>query len=253
MEKIRTILNRLGIRDGAQTVYISLLKEGKASARLLAQRTGITRPSVYDHVKVLLERDLIVELDVEGKAVYALGDRMRLDEVLREEIETLEEGRTYFKEVLPTLLASLDHIEPRVRFFEGKKGVEQLMKDLLWHDHITLEILWPYHELLEVLGEAFLAWFDERRRMRDIQVKALWPHNLRHESKHLFVNDGVDVERRFLAKDQSVSMGYIIYKEKVAFMSSRKEGFGFIVESKECSDLMRMQFKALWDGYHKKK
>jgi hypothetical protein len=42
-------------------------------------------------------------------------------------------------------------------------------------------------------------------------------------------------------------MGYIIYKDKVMFLGSRKEVFGFIVDSTEFSALMEMQFTVLWE------
>jgi HTH-type transcriptional regulator, sugar sensing transcriptional regulator len=248
MERIQKILTHLGLGDGAQKIYLSLLRDGKATPRLLAQRTGVTRPSVYDHLKVLMARDLIVELDIEGKATFALGDINRLDAALREEIEVIEEGRKLFKETLPTLLASLDHVQPRVRFFEGKEGVMQLMKDILWHEKVTLHIVWPYYEMLEVLGADFLTWFNERREVRKISVQSIWPHALKAERRHLFTTDGDDVERRFAKKDQIAHMGYLIYKNKVAFVSSRAEGFGFIVESTEFADLMRMQFTNLWQS-----
>ena len=43
-------------------------------------------------------------------------------------------------------------------------------------------------------------------------------------------------------------MGYIIYDKKVAFISSHKESFGFIVESVEFAGLQKMQFDILWNA-----
>lgn len=248
MNEFKTVLTRIGLSPAAQTIYLSLIREGQATARMIAQRTGITRPSVYDHLKVLRARDLIVELDIEGKAVFAPADLKRIDAALREAIEELEEGRKIFTAALPTLLASVNAVQPKVRFFEGKDGVMQLMKDILWHDHVTLHILWPYEEMLDVLGVEFLLWFNERRKLRGITVESIWPHTQARASQHIFKDDGPDVERRFARKDQIAHMGYIIYKNKVAFVSSHAEGFGFIVESTEFADLMEMQFRTLWES-----
>lgn len=41
-------------------------------------------------------------------------------------------------------------------------------------------------------------------------------------------------------------MGYWIYGNKVAFISSRKESFGFIIESAELATMLRTQFEVLW-------
>ena len=41
-------------------------------------------------------------------------------------------------------------------------------------------------------------------------------------------------------------MTTIIYDAKVAFVSSKREAFGFIVESREFASIERMKFAALW-------
>jgi len=41
-------------------------------------------------------------------------------------------------------------------------------------------------------------------------------------------------------------MGYWIYENKVAFISSKKSNFGFIIENEEYTNMLRSQFKILW-------
>lgn len=253
METVTKLLGHLGIGEGAQKIYLSLVRDGQASPRMLSQRTGITRTSVYDQLKVLMTHDLVVELDIEGKAVYAAGDVKRLDAAVREMIEELEVGRVQFEKELPALLSKTETVQPKIRFFEGKEGVMQLMKDILWHDHLTLHIVWPYEEMLSVLGEEFLLWFNERRMKRGIKVASIWPHALRASQSHIFMHDGPDVERRYAEKGQIGKMGYLIYNNKVAFVSSGAEGFGFIVESKEFASLQTMHFENLWQSLGKNK
>ncbi len=246
MKELISVLAQLGLSEAEQAIYLSLLTEGQSTARMLALRTGITRTSVYDHVRILKERDLIAELDIDGKTHFAITDVRRLDSALEGRIAELTEGRKLFKESLPSLLVSKRTVEPKIRFFEGKKGVTELMKDILWHDLVTLEILWPYEEMLEVFGSEFLTWFNERRAVRRIAIKSIWPEALKRTKHSLFADDSTDVERRFAPKGNIGKMGYILYHDKTIFVSSAAEGFGFIVESKEFGDMMRMQFSTLW-------
>jgi hypothetical protein len=46
-------------------------------------------------------------------------------------------------------------------------------------------------------------------------------------------------------------MGYWIYENKVAFISSTKEAFGFIVESKEFVEMLSSQFELVWKASKK--
>lgn len=41
-------------------------------------------------------------------------------------------------------------------------------------------------------------------------------------------------------------MGYIIFDNKVIFISSKSEGYAFVVESDEFTALQKVQFESLW-------
>ena len=41
-------------------------------------------------------------------------------------------------------------------------------------------------------------------------------------------------------------MGYWMYEDKVAFLSSEKEGFGFVIHSKDFANLIKVQFEEIW-------
>lgn len=252
MEKLTIILTRLGLSDPEQTVYLSLLREGQATARLLSTRTNITRPSVYDQLKLLRRRGLVVELDQDGKTYFSSTNPEQLEILLSDKIEELEAGRATLKDTLASLLVNTNLVQPKIRFFEGSAGLQQLMKDMLWHDRMEILVFWPYATMLAILGEEFLTWFNERRQKRHITVRTLWPLEDKKRTSHIFETDDTDVQRRYIKKAQVTGMGYIIYKNKVMFLSSSKEAFGFVVDSSEFCALQRMQFEVLWESAHAK-
>lgn len=247
MEKLTSILTELGLSDFEQTIYLSLLREGQATARMLSARTTITRPSVYDQLKLLRGRGLVVELDIDGKTYFSPTPVETLDILMADRIDRLETGRATLKAALPAILANNNLIQPKIRFFEGRAGLQQLMKDMLWHDHIEILVFWPYTAMLEILGEEFLTWFDERRQKRKITMRTLWPREEKKRVSHIFETDQADVKRRYFKKAQTTSMSYIIYQNKVMFLSSNQEAFGFIVDSAEFVALITMQFEVLWE------
>lgn len=201
---------------------------------------------MYDQIKELRTCDLVVERSIDGKTYFAPSDVRRLDKLLSEKIEHLESGRCILKENMEELLAATQSPQPRIRFFEGREGLQQLMKDILWHDATTLSIYWPYSQMLDILGEEFLQWFNERRIAYDITVKTIWLHEDLSKKEHIFTGKDENVERRYAKPHQAAHMGYLIYDNKVIFISSAKEAFGFIVGSREHAELMKMQFDAIW-------
>ncbi|MFZ2193283.1 MAG: helix-turn-helix domain-containing protein [Candidatus Moraniibacteriota bacterium] len=252
MQNIKGILASINIPISAQEIYIALLENGKATARVLSHRTGITRTSIYDQIKILRTKGLIVERSIEGTTIFEIGDARQLSILLNEQAEKLQEQQNFLKKNITNLINKSQSLQPKIRFFEGQDGVKQLFKDILWHDNITLYLYWPYEQMLEYLGEDFLLWFSSRRKAHNIPIKTIWGNKNEKIKKHIFTDDDKDVERRYLIQKDISSMGYIIYDKKVAFISSSKESFGFIVESIEFTNLQKMQFDILWNTAKKK-
>lgn len=245
LEKVKSALRRLDLSDSEQTVYLSLLSSGAATARILSSRTGITRPSVYDQLKTLRELGLVVELEVENKAHFAAADIKHLNALLEDKIDRLEQSRNFLTEALPSLRDSLETVDPKVRFFEGEEGVKQLLKDIMWHSNSTMQVYWPAQQMNRLFDATFLSWFDARRATRKLSIQSLWPHTTVNSTMNLFTSLPKDCPRT-LPSCTAPKMAYLIYSKKVAFISSSTEAFGFIVESTEFSTLQRMQFTALW-------
>ncbi len=243
MEKISSALRRIDLSQSEQDIYMSLLREGRATARTLSLRTGITRPSVYDQLKTLITLNLVVEIAIEGKTHFAASDIKYLDALLEDKIDRLKQSREFLSQALPTLIDSLDTVTPKIRFFEGSDGIKQILKDVMWHDHTQLQMLWSQIEMEQVFGEAFLKWFDERRKVRSLILKILKPATEKSTSVLIL---GTKDSEHFLPKGIPIKMSLIIYSSKVACISSHAEAFGFIVESKEYATLERMKFDALW-------
>lgn len=244
IEKVKSALRRLDLSDNEQTVYLSLLTKGQATARVIASRTSLTRPSVYDQIKTLKKLGLVNELSIENKAHFAASELKNLSALLEDKIDHLEQSRDFLESALPHLEGSLETVAPKVRFFYGEDGVKQLMKDVMWHDTETIRILWPHESMTGIFDHKFLVWFDERRAKRKLAVHSLWPKD-NSKSERIFFNKLPEDVQRSL-KTESPHMGYLIYGSKVAYLSSNAESFGYIVDSQEHHDLQTMQFDTLW-------
>ncbi|MCU0677960.1 MAG: winged helix-turn-helix transcriptional regulator [Candidatus Pacebacteria bacterium] len=237
-DTISAALRRLDMSESEQAVYLSLLRDGRATARLLADRTGLTRPSVYDQLKKLIATNLVVELDVEGKAYFAAGDVKHLDALLSDRIDRLEQSRQFLLEALPDIEAGLDTVTPKIRFFEGEDGMKQLLKDIMWHDGAVIEATWNDTEIKKIYDPAFLRWWNERRTARKIKINWLQPKEAKKSDTPEFFVGALDhlITSKF---SKQPLMSRLVYAHKVANISSQKEAFGFIVESAEFAALER--------------
>lgn len=246
-EELNEILKSLDLPLTSRKVYTDLLQNGEATARMLAERLSLTRPSTYDHLELLMKKGLIIEKRVGSKSFFGIDDTRQLGTMLDETIGRLAAQKEMFDTLLPELLKQGRTESPTVRFFEGKLGLTHLLNDILVQNVKEVYTMWPYKEMLGVLGKDALIRFNERRLQEKICIHTLWPSNKKVDNDYIWNGKDALTDRRQAPKGVTWHMGYTIYGDKVSFISSQKEMFGFIVSSREFAELMRIQFNALWE------
>lgn len=244
--ELESILKSLGLPPTSSKIYRELLEHGETTARMLSQKLGVTRPSTYDHLALLVKRGLVVEKEKDNKTYFAADDVRHIEHALKENIEKLEEQKKLFSTMLPSLLKGSSQEAPKIKFYEGKEGLTYLVNDVLWAHGETVYTMWPHEEMLKVLGKDMLIRFNNRRLQEKIKIRALWPHGAKHDKDYIWHGKDTYTERRYAPKDMQFRMGYTIYGDKVSFISSHREVFGFIVQSKDFAELMCSQFNAVW-------
>lgn len=243
------IFQELGLSEITQKVFSDLLTNGATTASKLADRVGIPRPSVYDHLKILIKNGLVTERKEEYRKVFQVDDLRNIQELLNDKINSLENEKKQFELSLPALLQKVAFVEPQVKFYSGKDGIKQVMNHIMLNRNIETILFWPMSEMMKVLGEKYLEEVNEKRVKRNISLRAIWPKDKNFNvSKYQYLKGGKETLRnlRFAPKGMIWNMGYWLYEDKVAFLSSEKEGFGFVVQSKDFSNLMKLQFEEIW-------
>jgi sugar-specific transcriptional regulator TrmB len=241
-----SILHSLGLPPPSQKIYRELLEHGETTARFLSEKLDITRPSTYDHLALLVKRGLVVEKKKENKTYFAADDVRHIEQDLEATIEKLQAQKKVFATMLPSLLKDASADSPKIKFYEGKEGMTYLVNDILWNKGETIYTVWPHEEMLRVLGKDVLVRFNNRRLQEKIAIKALWPHGAKQAHDYIWTGKDALTERRHAPKEMTFRMGYTIYGDKVSFVSSHREVFGFIVQSKDFAELMRSQFTVMW-------
>ena len=243
------IFQELGLSEITQNVFNDLVANGATTASKLADRVGIPRPSVYDHLKILIKNGLVTEKKEEYRKVFQIDDVRNIQELLTDKIKVLEAEKKQFELSLPSLLQKVAFLEPQVKFYTGKDGVKQVMNHIMLNRNIETILFWPMSEMMKVLGSEYLQELNEKRIKRNIFLRAIWPTDKTLDTEQFpYLKAGEDTLRdlRFAPAGMTWNMGYWLYEDKVAFLSSEKEGFGFVVQSQDFSNLMKLQFEEIW-------
>lgn len=246
---ISDLLRDVGLPNNAVRVYLRLAETGSSSARQLAENLNLPRTTIYDNLKFLFESGLIIEQDEAGKKTFGTDDTKNLLHFVKAKIELLEDREKKIRELLPALPANARALDPKIKFYAGAEGMKQALKDMLWYKNIETLTMWPISEMVEILGEEYLENLNRRRIRQNISIRGIWPRHKRVDFKrfpYLGVGRGHLRELRLAPKEMDWNMSYWLYADKVAFISSRAEGFGFVIHSRDFVDLIKTQFEQIW-------
>jgi sugar-specific transcriptional regulator TrmB len=246
-----TIFDKLGLKREHSDVYLALLEGGSMPAGNLAKRLNIPRSTLYGLLDELARGGLVLQNEKGNVKLWQAVDPEKIKNMLNDKINALEKTRGSFDAILDDLKKSqkTDFLSPKYNYFEGKEEMRIMLKDVLLYDDLETELCWPVKDMIKVLGEDFLFEFNKKRVRNGVSIRVIWPQEKTSDvEKNIFLAPGKEVLRevRLAPAGVDFSMGYWAYGNKVIFMSSKAENFGFIVESKELRQLLKTQFEILW-------
>lgn len=246
--KFDHLASHFNLRPLELSILNELVSGETLSATQLAGRLSISRTSVYDLLTKLVQLGLVYETLKTGVKMFALQSPKKIALLLDEKIETINQAQKELK-LVDKKFSKKAAVKPRFQLFEGKQELQQMMKDMLLYDSVTVYALWPIRKMINILGEDFIEEFHKKRIRNNIELKVIWPESqvpLIKNYPYLRAGQAFKREVRIAPTKVDFSLGYTVYKNTVRFISSSKENFGFLVESSELSEMMLSQFMMIW-------
>jgi sugar-specific transcriptional regulator TrmB len=246
---LQDFLKKMGFSEISAKVYITLLESGPSSLRQISEISGYPRATVYDNLQTLKERSLVLDNLGERKNIYRVDDVANLSHLAEERAQQYEDEAKKIAQLLPKIASRTEPSEPRIKLYSGTDGIKQVLSDLLWCENVETYTMWPISDMADILGVEYLENLNRRRIRKKICVKAIWPHDKGVKFKEFpFLGVGKKHLRqlRIAPKELTWEMSYWLYGDKVAFISSEKECFGFVINSRSFAGLIRAQFKVIW-------
>lgn len=242
---INEVLDQLGLSNGEIQVYTCLLQNGPLSPTDIARKTALKRPNIYDVVKDLEKNGLVYYQLINKKKLIAASDPPKIAEMVKQKLDLAQS-------IIPLLKAinKEGSFQSRITFYQGKKAVQNLFNEALNMQGKELLGLWAAKDMDKILEKKVVEAFIKQRLKKGIRLKTLHPID-----KESFYDNEVktDLGRRltemaYLPEQYTFSLSMQIYDNKVAFYSTRKEGYGFMVESREFSEVIRMLYDLAWNN-----
>lgn len=250
MEKI---LTKLGFDRKEIAIYLTLLEYGPRPASFIAQKTKINRSSIYYLVDDLVARQIILQSERSGIICFAACEPADLIVYLQNQQQRLKSLETEVSERLPELEAMQNHLrpaKPKFSYFNGQKEVRGLLERTLNNKRQKLWAVLSMADIYAQFGEEYFENYVQRRIEKDILLKVV-----RSDQKDLHPErwQTSDAEMRAVRplpeRLEPPDMSFYLWDERYcAFLSSREENYGLLIESPEFFQTQKMLFDSLWRG-----
>jgi hypothetical protein len=254
-----TELTKLGLSDEEARVYIACLEINGGPVSVIARKADVHRVSCYHTLENLVKKRLLGQYNKNGVKCF-------IPEAPEQVLKLAEEKMNLARGLLPELksIASALSFKPKIRFYEGRDGVERVFLESL-NIQAQQKAGKVSNERLEILGYTNLqlatSFFPEFFRMytqekfsRGIKTRYLSPTTI--ESVHVldaFLPKEYDpnlLEILLVNKDQFLFENEVlIFGNAVGIVSLKEdELLGLIVESPTLARTMKAIFDLAWLG-----
>lgn len=182
--------------------------------------------------------------------MYYVAPQETIEGVLTDKITKISSAVADLPELFKAAHAA-DSYTAKFSVLDKGKVAQKIFWDILRDRPKSVQIFWPVRDMLASIAEStFAEWYKERIA-RQIHARILWPYKQKvNYAEHNVLGSGNTAESlrevRILPKGVDASMAYMIYGHKVAYLSSERENYGFIVDSAELAELASSQFEFLW-------
>lgn len=244
---MKNLLLELGLSDKEAAVLLALLELGSSTVSKIAARAKLNRTTAYDVLESLRTMGLVGYVGDKTKKTYVAEPPETLVAFLEKKSQEYQIKAKEVKKALPELKAiySEKGTRPRIRFYEGKEGLETVYEDTLTSTE-PIRAYASVRDMHTALPHYFPKYY-QRRSGRGIHIRAILPATPEgiERAKHDYAEDR---ESRLVDPEQfNFSPEINIYDDKVAIMSLAEE-FGVIIESKEIAEAQKKIFELAWIG-----
>ncbi len=232
------ILKKVGFTTNESRIYLALLQLGESTVQPIAQKAGLQRTYCYDILDELIEKGFVAYAERRGRRRYSATQPKIIKRILMDKIKELDP-------VLPELegLYQQAPARPKVRFFEGKEGVQAIYNEILSE---------AKEEMILGSGEewarTFSDWYDfiKETVRRGIKVRDTAKRMPESEKwKRLYKKPMQEL--RFLKEDWNFPSDQFIWGNKIAMVSHGKDMHGIVIESSEIAQSMKTVFEVMWN------
>lgn len=243
MDSVQKQLEELGLSTNEVKVYTASLELGAATAQQLAAKAAVVRPTAYVAIGGLVKRGLMSS-HTRGKKQFFQGEKPEvLLGFIENEKKRITTNEQKLKALIPRLhaLVSTTGSRPDIGFYEGMEGLETMRSVLFTGKATELLVVGSPEKYVDSIPEESSAVHNVRLERSRIKIKQIVLY------KDKKPKPGVKGSVwRYLKVGKLESGEAAIFGDYVALIVYLDKPYGFLIKSKEISQVLRRLFICAW-------
>jgi len=233
---INQALSAFGLSEKEQRIYLAALELGSATAGRITEKADINRSTVYDLLRMLIEKGICSTVIKGGKKFFEIVPPRGLVAMIEEKKQKLLAVQQELERLHETAI-----VKPAVEMYEGKQGIEAALEGLL-EDNGEILVYGPsliFDTLSFILPRYIQKRIEKRIMTRVIQEPSKTstalqkiPHTLR--------------EVRTIQKYHPTAAVFLSKNRMVTVRVSEREPIAVVVIDKDIAQSQREFFEKVW-------
>lgn len=233
------LVHQTGLSKKHAAVYASLIDNGQQSLSDLHRSTQISRPALYELLPYLERRGLVSQVKTGRRFAYIAESPQRLLEQYESQVAAEKKG---LRDLVDTYISNNEE-RPRVKYFEGEKGVDFVFDDVI----NTLPIggeFYRYSARHNVKTERFAkSYYAKHRDDRKIERLVITSEQKAKGKTPKLERSVRAIPKEFDLFEDNISL--LIYGHKTAYIDYSSKT-SFVIESEKIANFQHKLFKLLW-------
>lgn len=236
---IKKYLEYFGFSDKEALIYVTLLRADNLSAHELMHVTGISKSTLYLAIETLKHRDFVREINLGKKVVFEAQSPDRLMDYIQSEKSRIADQEKRIVETIMELktLDRLPREKPEVRFFEGKEGVKESVREFTSTEYFSERLdygIYTYDLMDKIFSERDIEKFDEKRIEKNLRFKAIYS-GVQKEIPRSKMQEAVKIDQNQFPIECDIG----IFNDEVRFHTLGKNIWGVTIKNQEIATTLK--------------
>lgn len=245
-----SVLTQFGFNKPEADIYISSLSLGAQPASVIAKKAKLKRGQTYNILSQLKDRGIMQEFIKDGVRHFVSCTPSTLLSLLTSQEQAIAAQKQRLLELLPVLdkIRNPHIVQPKVRFYQGVEGLKEVYNDTIRIPNQKIYALCDFEHLFPALHSKELhEWIWEYTNRRAAQgVWLLGIINKSKESDLAYTWRKKQKRKMKMLNNIYLPVEFIVYGNKVAFVSTKDDMVGVIIEDRPIAETLRNFHQAMW-------